>query len=133
MMKKNNFISELRNAFSNLRHPSEEKLLRVDAFDDSDIEFLYSKKGSWEGISSDDLSENHECIHFLSIDGLKYVTPKFLLLLDEDHSLCSEWVDSFERVMFSKIKEKKFFSEEQKKIILQILKQFRKRHPEFEL
>lgn len=115
------FIMKVSKLFIDAIHPGNEFLLHEKSCDDGDIQFLYEyEKGSiWSEIDSHELGVHWECIFFLSKEGLYYVTPKFLEMLNSCHGWCDEWIEAFQKIVK---KKKTLYSVDQIQMIDSVIK-----------
>lgn len=90
-------------AFSNIIYPGDDKLLRTDGLDDSDISFLYAYKNkSWIDIDFNQLSRESSCLSALSDNGLKFVIPAYVRMFIYDQSDDNGWIDRLLFVLANK-------------------------------
>lgn len=84
----------LTDAFADARHPGNDRLLRADVDDDSDVSFLYGSQGrAWYDLDPGVLDREGSCITALSDEGLRYVLPAYVLMFVQGHLDSNGWID----------------------------------------
>lgn len=98
-------------AFKNVKHPGLKQLTQEEIGYRGDIEFLFKyKKSHWSEIDRDELALEGACLSILSLQGVKYVLPGYLMLFLEDEvNDPNGWVDRLLLVLSKAGLENDFF------------------------